>query len=81
MATKFSLEYNIEQCKVKNSDQRKLKANSICLFSRQWTKLMRLEVPNQIVVIESKSLSEFDCQLLFDTDSNDVSESTISISI
>ena len=42
---------------------------------------MRLEVPNRIVVIESKSLSEFDRRLLSDSDSNDESESTFSILI
>ena len=42
------------------------------------TKLMQLEVPNWIVV-ESKSLSKLDHRLLSDSDSNDESESTISI--
>ena len=47
----------------------------------QWvsSKLMRIEVPNRIVVIESKSLSKFDRRLLSDSDSNDESESRISI--
>ena len=44
-------------------------------------KQMRLEVPNRIVVIESKSLSKFDHRLLSDLDSNDESESTIAILI
>ena len=40
---------------------------------------MQLEVPNPIVVVESKCLSKFDCQLWSDSDSNDKSKSTISI--
>ena len=43
------------------------------------TKLMRWEVPNRIVVIESKCLSEFDRWLWSDSDYNEKSESTISI--
>ena len=40
-------------------------------FINQCSKLMRLEVPNRKIVVESKSLSEFDCRLLSDLDSND----------
>ena len=46
-----------------------------------YIKLMRLEVPNWIVIVESKWRSEFDRRLWFDSDSKDLFESKITISI
>ena len=53
-----------------------------CLsYFGQVIKLMQLGVANQIVVIESKSMSEFDRRFQSDSKSNDKSESVIAISI
>ena len=46
-----------------------------------WGKLMRLESPNRIDVIESNLKSDFDRRIIVDSDSNDLIESTITILI
>ena len=42
-------------------------------------KLMRLGLPNRIDVVESSLKFKFDRQIIVDSDSNDLTESTISI--